>query len=121
MREVVVLRDSAAEARKIREGSVGGQRQNNKNGGNGQVVEKASAKHGRAEHGKKALVAGLARNRRNDAVGFHEKGNARQQDRQQKNNNRQSTLSVFHGGLAEGLDAIADRFYAGQCRATTGK
>ncbi len=41
VRKVVVLRDGAAEARKIGEGGVGGERKNEKNGGHGQVVEKA--------------------------------------------------------------------------------
>src|ERR1019366_9086958 len=44
VREVVVLRDGAAEARKIGEGGVGGERKNDKNGSDGQVVEKAFAR-----------------------------------------------------------------------------
>src|SRR5260370_12106814 len=39
MREVVVLRDGAAETRKIGKGGVGGQRQNDEGRGNGQIVE----------------------------------------------------------------------------------
>jgi len=43
VREVVVLCDGAAEAREIGEGGVGGERKNEKNGGHGQVVERAFA------------------------------------------------------------------------------
>src|SRR5208283_1846048 len=46
VREVVVLRDGAAETRKVGESSIGGERQNNENGSDGQVVEKALAENG---------------------------------------------------------------------------
>src|SRR5260370_40119807 len=46
VREVVVLRDGAAEAREIREGGVGGERKNEKNGADGQIVELTLSKNG---------------------------------------------------------------------------
>src|SRR5229473_1589724 len=79
VREVVVLCDGAAEAREIREGGVGGERKNEKNGADGQIVEIPLAKNGGDEHGEKALVTGLARIRRSDAVNLHEIRDSRQQ------------------------------------------
>src|SRR5713101_2650695 len=121
VREVVVLRDGAAEARKIGKGGVGGERKNEKNGADGQIVEIAFAKNGGDEHGEKALVTGLARIRRSDAVNLHEIRNSRQQHRQNENNHGESALSVFHGGLAEGLHAVAHGLNTGQRRATAGE
>src|SRR4029077_1060595 len=72
VRQVVVLRDGAAEARKIGEGGVGGERKSEKNRGDGQVVEKAFAENGGNQHGEKALVAGLTRVGCRDAVDLHE-------------------------------------------------
>ena len=88
VRQVIILRDGAAEARKIGEGGVGGKRKNEQNGGDGQVVENAFAEDRGDEHGENALVAGLARIGGGDAVDFHQVGNSRQQHRQQKNNRR---------------------------------
>src|ERR1019366_10370190 len=68
VREVVILRDGAAETRKIGESCVGGERQNHENGAHGQVVEKPFTEYGGAQHGEKALVAGQARIGRHDAV-----------------------------------------------------
>src|SRR5271157_1599250 len=119
--KVVILRDGAAEAREIGEGGVGGERQDEKNRADGQIVEIAFAENGGDEHGEKALVTRLAGIGGDDAVGLHEIGNSRQEHRQDKNNHGEGTLSVLHGGLAEGLDAVADGLDAGQCRATTGE
>jgi len=55
MRKVIVLRDGAAETRKIGEGGVGGEREDDKDRGNGQVVEIAFAEDGGDEHGKKGF------------------------------------------------------------------
>src|SRR5205807_3467772 len=118
VREVVILRDGAAEARKIGECGVGGERKNEKNGGDRQVVEKAFAENSGDEHGEKTLVAGLARISCSDAVNLHERGNSRQQHGQEKNNHGESALSVFHRWLPEGLYAVADSLHAGQRRAT---
>src|SRR5260370_42607864 len=46
VRKVVVLRDGAAKARKIRKGGVGGERKDDKNRRDGQIVEIAFAKNG---------------------------------------------------------------------------
>src|SRR5260370_36994186 len=61
VREVVVLGDGVAEARKIGEGGVCGEREDGKNRGDGQIVEKAFAENDGDEHGKKALLTRLAR------------------------------------------------------------
>src|SRR5208337_4127715 len=45
VRKVIVLRDGAAQARKIGEGGVGGERKNQKNGAYGQIVEIAFAEN----------------------------------------------------------------------------
>src|SRR3989441_340906 len=86
-----------------------------------QCMTSPDCESGGEEHGKKALVAGLARIGCSDAVSLHEIGNSRQQHGQEKNNHGESALSVFHGGLAEGLYAVADSLHAGQCRATAGE
>src|ERR1700738_4188830 len=86
VRKVIVLRDGSAEARKIGEGGGGGERKNKENRGDGQIVEIAFAENGRDQHGEQALVTGLARIGRRDAVGFHEIRNSRQQHGQDKNN-----------------------------------
>src|SRR5260370_3803258 len=109
VREVVVLRDGAAEAREIREGGVGGERKNEKNGADGQIVEIAFAKNGGDEHGEKALVTRLARIRRSDAVNLHEIRNSRQQHRQNENNHGERALRAFHGGPHGGPQAAAHR------------
>src|SRR6266446_8155704 len=54
VRKVVVLRDGAAQARKIGKGGVGGERKNDEDGGDGQIIEIAFAEDGGDEHGKKA-------------------------------------------------------------------
>ena len=68
VRQVVVLRDGAAQARKIGEGGVCGERKNEQNRGDGQVVENAFAENRGDEHGEHALVAGLAGIGRRNAV-----------------------------------------------------
>src|SRR6267378_7398339 len=56
--KVIVLSDGAAETRKIGEGGVGGQRKDDEDGGDGQIVEIAFAENGGDEHGKNALITG---------------------------------------------------------------
>ena len=50
VREIVVVRDGAAEARKIGERGVGGKREDQKDRGDGEVIEKAAAEDGGDEH-----------------------------------------------------------------------
>src|SRR5258707_15447549 len=106
MRKVIVLRDGAAEARKIGEGGVGGEREDDEDRGNGQIVEISFAEDGGDEHGKKALVPGLAGIGCGDAVSLHEIGNSGQQHGQDKNNHGEGALCVFHSRLAEGLTPL---------------
>src|SRR4029077_12063778 len=121
VREVIVLRDGAAEAGEIRKGGGGGKREDDENGGDGQIVEIALAKDGGDEHGKKALVPGLAGSGCNDAVSLHEIRNSRQQHGQNKNNHGESALRVLHGGFAESFHTVAYGLDAGQCSATAGE
>src|SRR5580704_2886558 len=107
--QIVVGGDGFAEARKIREGGIRGKGKYEKNGGDRQVVKDASAKDRGDEHRQQALVAGLSRVGGRDAIDFHEIGNSRQQNRQEKNDDRQGALRVFHSRLAKRFDAIADR------------
>src|ERR1700694_5375384 len=76
VREVVILRDGAAETRKIGEGCVGGQRENDENRGDGQVVKNAFSENRGREHGKNALIAGLAGVGGRDSVSLYQKGNS---------------------------------------------
>src|ERR1700692_679249 len=121
VREIVILRDGAAETRKISEGGVGGQRENDKDRTDGQIVKKALAENRGGEHGKNALVAGLAGIGCGDSVSLDEIRDPRQEYGQEKNNNRESTLGVFHDGLAESLLPVTDSFHAGQGRAPAGE
>ena len=63
VRQVVVLRDGAAEPRKIGKGGVGRKRQNQQNRADRQVVEDSLAKNRGREHGEHALIAGRAQDR----------------------------------------------------------
>jgi hypothetical protein len=82
VREVVVLRNGAAETRKIGEGGVGGQRENDKDGADRQIVKQAFAENRGGEHGENTLVAGLTRICRRDSVILYEIRDSRQQHRQ---------------------------------------
>ena len=59
VRQIIVLGDGAAEAGEIREGGVGGEGENQEDGGDSQIVESAFAEDGEQKHGENALVAGL--------------------------------------------------------------
>src|ERR1700733_2985193 len=121
VRQIIILCDSAAETREIGEGSVGGERKNEKNGGDGQIVENTFAENGADEHGEKALIARLPRIRCRDAVNLHEIRNSSQQDSQDKDNYGESALRVLHGRLAEGFNTVADGFDAGERGAAAGE
>ena len=121
MREVVVLRDGAAETRKISEGGIGGQRENDEDRADGQIVKKTFAENRGGEHGENALVPGLTRIGCGNSVSLYQIGNSRQQHRQEKNNHGESALGIFDCRLPESLHAVADSFHAGQGRATAGE
>ena len=121
MWKVVVLRDRAAQARKIRKCSVRREREHGQNRSNRHIVENAFAEHRSNEHGEQALVARLSRVGSGNAINFGQIGDSRQQHRQQKDNHGESALRVFYGGLAKSLHAVADGLHAGQGCATAGK
>jgi hypothetical protein len=115
--QVIVLGDGAAEPRKIGEGGVRGQRQNNEDGADRQIVKGSFAKNRGCEHGEHALVAGLARIGGCDSIHLYEIRDSSEQHGQKKNDCGETALRVLDGRLAEGLYSVADSFYSGQSRA----
>src|SRR4029077_9231214 len=61
VRQVIVLRDSAAETGEIGECSVRGKGENEEDRGDGEVIKNTFAENRGDQHGEKTLVAGLAR------------------------------------------------------------
>src|SRR5271166_4337807 len=121
VRQIIVLRDGAAETGKVGKGGVSGQGENDENGADGQIVKEPFAEDRGGKHGENTLIPGLAWVRRSNSIHFHEIGDPRQQNSQEKDDHRQRTLSVFDRGLAESLHSIADGFHSSQCRATAGE
>ncbi len=121
MRQIVVRGDGFAKPRKIREGGVRGERKNEQNRSHRQVVENSLAEDGRNQHGKQALVAGLAGVGGGDAINLYEIRDSGEQQRQQKNNDCERALRVLYGGFAEGFHAVADGLDAGERRAAARK
>ena len=121
VRQVVILRDGAAESREIGEGGVGGEREHDQDGSNREVIKGAFAKNRGNEHGEQTLIAWPAGIGRGDAINVYQIGDSRQQHGQQKNNYGKSPLRVLDGGLAKSLDAVADSLDASECCATAGK
>ena len=76
------MRDGAAKAREIGEGGVGGERQHQQDGADGDVVENAPARDGGEQHGEDALISGGARIGGGDSVDADQLSDARQQDDQ---------------------------------------
>jgi hypothetical protein len=119
--EIIVVRDRAAEARKIGERGVGGERENEKDRGDGEVVEISAAENGGDEEREQALVAGLARVGGGDAVSSCEIGNSCQKNGENHDDDGERALGIFHGGFAERFDAVTDGFDAGESGATAGE
>src|SRR6202011_5417247 len=116
MRKIVVLGDSAAQAGGGWASGVGRKREHQQDRNDGHVVEETSSKDGGGQHRENTLVAGLARLRGDDAVGFDEIRNTGKERGEQKNDYRERALRIFDGRLAKGLHAIADRFHTSERR-----
>ena len=121
VRQIIVLRDGTAEARKIGERGVRGKRKNEENRDDSEVVKGTLAENRANQHRENALIAGLPRVGRNDTVALDEIRNSREKHRQNKNDDGQRVLRVLDGRLAEGLYAIADGFHASEGSAAAGK
>jgi len=121
VRQIIVLGDGATEAGEIRERGIGGEGENQEDGGDGQIVESAFAKDGEQKHGKNALVAGPAGVGRDDAVGLQQIGSPGKQNGQNENDDGEGELSVLHTRFAKRLHAIADGFDTSESGTSTGE
>ena len=82
---------------------------------------KALAENSEQQHGKNALVAGLAGVGGRDAVGLDEERDSRKQNGQDGDDDGKRALRVFHAGLAKGFNAVADGLDARQRSAAAGE
>ena len=115
MREIVVLRDGAAQSRKVSKGGVGGERQHGENGADRNVVENTAARDGREQYRKNALVAGLAGIGGLDAIGMNQKCDAGQHHDEQRDDDGQGAARHGHGSAAAG-ESLHDEPCAGRRR-----
>ena len=73
MRKIIVLRDGPAEPWKVRESRVRRERENSQDRTDRNVVENALSGDRPEKHGQHALITGLPRNRRRDAVSLYDR------------------------------------------------
>ena len=119
--EIAVLRDDAAEAGEIGESGVGGERQNQKDGGDADPVKPSAPGDGGEQHREDALVAGGAGVGGADVVGADQEGDAEQHNGQDGNDDGEGELRGFGDRFAKGPDAVADGFDAGHGGAAAGE
>ena len=119
--KVVAEGDGAGEAGEVGEGGVGGEGEDGEDGADADVVEPAVAHDGVDELGEDGLVACAGGVGCADVVGTGEKSDAAEEDHQQDDDDGEGALGVALGGLAEGVDAVGDGFYAGHGGAAAGE
>ncbi len=113
VRKKAVFGEHATDARKVGKARVRRKREHGHDRSNRQVVERAPPHDGGDQHRDDALVAGLSRIGRGDAVRAREVRDAREQDRQNDDDRGERALRVRDRRRPEERDAVADGLHAG--------